>query len=89
MGAVIQLTTTTKPSRPMPAWTWEELEQELTRIAPTPEQRALVAPLVAALSKRSVFTPAPMVLRELLCLASVIADETWRDGSSDEPIETI
>jgi hypothetical protein len=87
MGVVLQLRT--KASRPMPAWTWDELEEELTRLAASPQQRAMVAALVSALAGATEYRPARQVLREVLCLATVIADEAYRPGSSDEPIETV
>jgi hypothetical protein len=85
MGAVLRLI----PIRPMPAWTWDELEEELTRLAATPQQRAMVEPLVSAIAKRSAMLSAGAVLREILCLATVIADETFQPGLSDGPIETV
>jgi hypothetical protein len=77
------------PSRPMPAWTWDELEEELTRLAASPAQRAMVEPLVSAVAKRTAVLSAGAVLREILCLATVIADESFEPVLSDEPIETI
>ena len=73
----------------MPAWTWDDLEEELTRLAASPAQRAMVEPLVSAVAKRTAVLSAGATLREILCLATVIADETFEATLSEEPIETI
>lgn len=69
--------------RPMPRFTWEMLEQELIRLAPTSAQREMTPALVSGTRKQSTFLPPAQVLQEVLCLAWIIADETFQsDGPS-------
>ncbi len=86
-GAVVAFPTRTvmaSEGTAMPAFTWEALEQQLSDLAVTPTQRALTATLISGTRKQAAFKPADLVLREILCIASVLMDETFhpeRDGS--------
>lgn len=60
-----------------PTFTWEALERQLTDLAVTPAQKALVVTLVSATRKQSAFKPSELVLREMLCIAAVLMDETF------------
>jgi hypothetical protein len=66
---------------PTPAFTWEALERALKRMAASPEQAAMTASLVAATKLRAAALPADLVLEEIVCMASVVADESWFGGS--------
>jgi hypothetical protein len=65
-------------------FTWEMLEQQLSDLAVTPTQRGLVHTLVSGTRKQARFKPSEQVLREVLCLASVLMDETFHPDS-DKP----
>ena len=58
-------------------FTWEALERQLSELAVTPTQRGLVQTLISATRKQAGFKPAELVLREVLCIASVLMDETF------------
>jgi hypothetical protein len=58
-------------------FTWEALERQLTDLAMTPTQRGLVKTLVSGTRKQAAFKPMEQVLREVLCIASVLMDETF------------
>lgn len=62
-----------------PPFTWGELEEALTSIAASPRQREMTPALVSATRKQAPFLPRSQVLREILSLAWVIADETFRE----------
>jgi hypothetical protein len=66
--------------RPMPAFTWEQLERQLADLSGSPARAAITPPLVSALRKQSPWMPAEMVLRELLCLAWTLMDESFQPG---------
>lgn len=66
-----------------PTFTWEALERALTRMAASPEQRAMVPGLVAAARLRARALPPELLLQEIVCTASVVADETWFRGSKE------
>jgi len=74
----LALATRQQPGR-MPDFTWAELEEALTTIAASPRQRDMAPDLVSATRKQAVFMPRSLVLREILCAAWVIADETFTD----------
>jgi len=69
---------------PAPLFTWEALERQLIALAVTPTQRALVPTLVSATRKQSQVLSAEQVLRELLCIASVMMDETFHPDLGGE-----
>jgi len=61
----------------MPSFTWAELEEALTSIAASERQREMTPALVSATRKQAPFLPRSQVLREILSLAWVIADESF------------
>jgi hypothetical protein len=78
------LTTVAQPSH-MPAWTWDQLEALLVRLAASPAQREMAPALVSATRKQSVFLPPEHVLLEVLCLACFIADEGTSSRLGEDP----
>jgi hypothetical protein len=64
--------------RPMPSFTWEQLERQLADLSGTPAKAAITPPLVSAMRKQAPFMPAEMVLREILCLAWTLMDEAFQ-----------
>lgn len=73
--------TTPPREAPTPPFTWEALERALKRMAASPEQAAMTSSLVAATKLRAAALPADLVLEEIVCMASVVADESWFGGS--------
>ena len=69
--------------QPMPSFTWAELEEAMQTIAASPRQRDMAPSLVSATRKQAPFLPHPQVLREILSLAWVVADETF--GEAPDP----
>ena len=59
-------------------FSWEQLERQLTALAATPAQAAMCRDLVSGVRKQAPGKPSEMILREVLCLAGVIMDETFR-----------
>lgn len=74
------------PAADMPVWTWSQLEDALSEIAASRHQHDMIETLVSATRKQARFLPSGHVLKEILCIAWVIADETFRahreEGSS-------
>lgn len=70
----------------MPVWTWSQLEDALGEIAASRQQHDMIEALVSASRKQATFLPSGHILKEILCIAWVIADETFRvsreEGSS-------
>ena len=62
-----------QPGR-MPDFTWADLEEAMTSIAASSRQREMAPDLVSATRKQAVFMPRSLVLREILCMAWVIAE---------------
>ena len=60
------------PDEPMPPFTWGQLERQLSSVS-----AGMAQDLVNATRKQAQFKPAEMVLRELLCMASALMDETF------------
>jgi hypothetical protein len=56
---------------------WAALERQLNDLAATAKQRSLVASLISGTRKQAAFKPPEMVLREVLCIASVLMDESF------------
>ena len=71
---------------PAPSFTWEALERQLTDLAARPAQRALVQTLVSAIRKQANFQSPELVLREMLCIASVLMDETFEPALQEGEI---
>ena len=70
----------------MPVWTWSQLEDALGEIAASRQQHDMIEALVSATRKQGTYLPSGHILKEILCIAWVIADETFRvsreEGSS-------
>jgi hypothetical protein len=64
------------------SFTWEELERQLVDLAPTELQAELVHRLVGRARLFSGLKPAEMVLREVLCIAALVLDES---GAAPRP----
>ena len=68
------------PETPMTTFTWQQLERQLADLSGSPSRAAITAPLVSALRKQSKWKPPEMVLREILCLAWTLMDESFLPG---------
>ena len=66
---------------PVPAFTWKELERQLSSLAVNPRAALMAPDLVGATRKQARFKPPEMVLREILCVAGVLMDEGFQLGS--------
>lgn len=67
----------------MPVWTWSQLEDALGEIAASRQQHDMIEALVSATRKQATYLPTGHVLKEILCIAWVIADETFK-GAREE-----
>jgi hypothetical protein len=79
-GQVVPFRPTKKASSPESlglTFTWDALERQLADLAVTPTQRGLAPTLVSATRKLAGFKPPELVLREVLCIAAVLMDETF------------
>ncbi|HEY5410806.1 MAG TPA: hypothetical protein VIJ94_08765 [Caulobacteraceae bacterium] len=68
------------PERPTPHFTWEQLERQLADLSGAPSRAAITPALVSALRKQALWKPPELVLREILCLAWTLMDETFQPG---------
>jgi hypothetical protein len=66
----------------LPPITWSELQRQLMSLSATPAGAAMVHDLVAATRKQATFKPTELVMREILCIASAVMDETFPPDSS-------
>lgn len=67
-----------------PAFTWTELERQLASLAATAQSALMASDLVSATRKQANFKPPEMVLREILCVAGALMDESFLSpGPSD------
>lgn len=67
-----------------PAFTWTQLERQLSSLAANSRGALMASDLVSATRKQASFKPAEMVLREILCVAGALMDESFQaPGSSD------
>jgi hypothetical protein len=73
----------------VPAFSWGELEDRLTELAPTRSKKAMVSSLVSAVRKQSWALPSAQVLDEILALAWVLNDETFNPTLGPEFQERI
>lgn len=75
----------------LPPITWSELERQLMSLSATPDGAAMVHDLVAATRKQATFKPSELVLREILCIASAVMDETFPSdfSSSDSDADSL
>ena len=65
-------------------FTWEALERQLRDLATTEMKAAMAGPLVSATRKQARFKPPELVLREILCLASTLMDESFAPSPGGE-----
>jgi hypothetical protein len=72
----------------LPPITWSELERQLASLSATAAGAAMVHDLVAATRKQARFKPSELVVRELLCIASAVMDETFPPDFSSLDSET-
>ena len=68
-----------------PQFTWRELERQLSSLAATNSSAAMIHDLVNATRKQAPFKPTEMVLREILCIASAVMDETFVQDQISDP----
>lgn len=71
------------PAADMPVWTWHQLEDALRDLAASRNQADMVESLVSATRKQARYLPSGHILKEILCIAWVIADETFRGGREE------
>ncbi|HEX4095153.1 MAG TPA: hypothetical protein VHX64_00425 [Caulobacteraceae bacterium] len=69
-----------RPETSTPTFTWEQLERQLADLSGAPARAAITPTLVSALRKQARFKPPEMVLREILCLAWTLMDESFQPG---------
>ena len=70
---------------PAVSCTWEALQRQLENLADSPSKKRMVAPLVSATRKQAWCKPEEMVLREVLLLAGLLQDGSFRPGSTKAP----
>jgi len=68
------------PETPTPLFTWEQLERQLADLSGAPNRAAITPALVSGLRKQARWKPPEMVLREILCLAWTLMDESFQPG---------
>ena len=67
-----------------PPFTWTQLERQLSSLAVNSRSAMMASDLVSATRKQASFKPAEMVLREILCVAGALMDESFlAPGPSD------
>lgn len=71
------------PAADMPVWTWSQLEDALGELAASRQQHDMIEALVSATRKQGRYLPSGHILKEILCIAWVVADETFR-GAREE-----
>ena len=73
----------------LPPITWSELERQLQNLSVTPAGASMVHDLVEATRKQASFKPSELILREILCIASAVMDETFLSdfSSSDSEVD--
>jgi len=69
---------------PMPIWSWEQLERQLSSLASGPATQAILPELMSAVRKQSRWLPPEMVLREVLCAAYAVMDGDFSPGPLPE-----
>ena len=69
-------------------FTWEALERQLVDLSPSGAKAAMAGPLVSATRKQARFKPPELVLREILCLASTLMDESFNPSPDLDPDDT-
>ena len=68
------------PETPTPGFTWEQVERQLADLSGAPARAAITPALVSALRKQAPWKPPELVLREILCLAWTLMDESFQPG---------
>lgn len=63
------------------AFSWEELERQLVELAPSDLQAELVHRLLARTKVYAKLKPPEMVLREILCVAALILEDSGLDAA--------
>jgi hypothetical protein len=71
----------------LPPLTWSELERQLKSLSVTEAGAMMVHDLVEATRKQASFKPNELVMREILCIASAVMDETFLSDSSSSDSE--
>lgn len=71
----------------LPPITWGEIERQLASLSVTPIGASMVHDLVAATRKQARFKPSELVMREILCIASAVMDETFPPDCSSPDSE--
>jgi hypothetical protein len=71
------------PAADMPVWTWSQLEDALSELAASRQQHDMIENLVSATRKQARYLPSGHILKEILCIAWVIADETFKGGREE------
>jgi hypothetical protein len=66
----------------VPPFTWAELERQLSSLAVNPQAALMTPDLIGATRKQAAFKPPEMVLREILCVAGTLMDESFLDTST-------
>ncbi|MGR4864582.1 hypothetical protein [Caulobacter sp. LARHSG274] len=67
------------PGELAPPFTWAQLERQLSSLAANPRAALMAPDLVGATRKQAAFKPPEMVLREILCVAGTLMDESFLD----------
>ena len=68
----------------VPGFTWTELERQLASLAATAQSAMMASDLVSATRKQANFKPPEMVLREILCVAGALMDESFLSPGRSE-----
>jgi len=76
------------PAADMPIWTWSQLEDALSELAASRQQHDMIENLVSATRKQARYLPSGHILKEILCIAWVIADESFKGGREEGPSMT-
>lgn len=72
-----------EPGDPLPGISWVQLERQLVDLATSPLKKEMASALVSATRKQARFKPAEMVMREILCIAGVLMDESFDPQSTE------
>ncbi|MDP1631326.1 MAG: hypothetical protein Q8L66_07895 [Caulobacter sp.] len=73
------------PAADMPNWTWSQLEDALGELAASRQQHDMIESLVSATRKQARYLPSGHILKEILCIAWVIADEGFKGSREGGP----
>ena len=67
-----------------PTFTWTQLERQLASLAATAQSALMASDLVSATRKQATFKPPEMVLREILCVAGALMDESFMSSDRSD-----